>query len=209
MKLIASVLRLDRKSIRALKITDMYSLHRVVYSLYDDVRHENEKGGHIPSGILFAENGGDHLGRTLLLLSNREPASSVDGEHGEVASKVLPANFLSYTNYRFKVIVNPTRRNNASRKLEPIKGREQIKAWFMSRSAQSWGFKVDPASVELGAVNIQSFKDKKLNTVTMAQVMVSGVLQVEVQSKFEKSVAQGIGRGRAYGCGLLQVVPLY
>ena len=37
-----SVLRLDRAAVKALKVTDLYSLHRVVYSLFDDVRTEAE-----------------------------------------------------------------------------------------------------------------------------------------------------------------------
>ncbi len=47
--LYASVLHLDRHSIQALKVTDPYSLHRVVYSLFDDVRSEASKQGHTPA----------------------------------------------------------------------------------------------------------------------------------------------------------------
>lgn len=43
MSLIASVLYLDREAIKALRVTDPYSLHRVVYSLYPDVRSETDK----------------------------------------------------------------------------------------------------------------------------------------------------------------------
>ncbi|NOU14960.1 MAG: hypothetical protein HOO92_13515, partial [Methylococcaceae bacterium] len=39
----ASVLRLSRSDVKALKITDAYSLHRVVYDLFDDVRSEQQK----------------------------------------------------------------------------------------------------------------------------------------------------------------------
>ena len=38
MSLIASVLILSRRDIKALRITDPYSLHRVVYSLFEDIR---------------------------------------------------------------------------------------------------------------------------------------------------------------------------
>ncbi|TVS17243.1 MAG: type I-E CRISPR-associated protein Cas6/Cse3/CasE, partial [Gammaproteobacteria bacterium] len=37
MNVIASILQLDRRAVKALRITDAYSLHRVVYSLYPDV----------------------------------------------------------------------------------------------------------------------------------------------------------------------------
>ena len=40
MSLVASVLHLDRRAVQALRITDPYSLHRVVYGLYPDVRDE-------------------------------------------------------------------------------------------------------------------------------------------------------------------------
>ena len=43
MSLVASVLHLDRRAVQALRITDPYSLHRVVYGLYPDVRDEASK----------------------------------------------------------------------------------------------------------------------------------------------------------------------
>ena len=43
MSLIASVLKLDRAAVKALRITDPYSLHRVVYGLYPDVRDASGK----------------------------------------------------------------------------------------------------------------------------------------------------------------------
>lgn len=46
-----SALRLDAHACRQLKITDGYSLHRVVYSLFDDVRSDEQKQGSVASGI--------------------------------------------------------------------------------------------------------------------------------------------------------------
>lgn len=42
----------------------------------------------------------------------------------------------------------------------------------------------------------------------MGQAHVQGVLQVLDLELFTKSFTHGIGRGRSYGCGLLQIVPL-
>ena len=50
MSLIASVLHLDRRAVKALRITDPYSLHRVVYSLYPDVRSDTDKSRSRASG---------------------------------------------------------------------------------------------------------------------------------------------------------------
>lgn len=208
MTLIASVLHLDRKAIKALKITDPYSLHRVVYSLFEDVRSEQEKQASSTSGILYAEQAGDYKSRKILLLSNRSPKEKVDGKYGEVQSKAISDSFLHHSNYRFKVIVNPTKRDSASRKLVPIRGREAIHDWFAERAKTSWGFEVLPDQLQVDSINVLQFKDKSQRDITMAQASVQGTLQVTDQQQFINSFSQGIGRGRAFGCGLLQLVPL-
>ncbi len=81
MSMIASVLHLDRPAMKALRITDAYSLHRVVYSLYDDIRNPESKATSESSGILYADQGGDYKGRKILMLANRQPMVTVDGRH--------------------------------------------------------------------------------------------------------------------------------
>jgi len=206
--LIASVLQLDRRALKALKITDLYSLHRVVYSLFEDVRSVSEKSSSVPSGILWADQGGDFHGRRILLLSDRPPASRVNQEFGEVACKPINSDFLCHNRYRFKVIINPTRRANASRKLVPVKGRAQISQWFKDRAVNSWGFQVTEQDLQIDKMKVVQFTDKSGRQVTQAQVEVQGSLTVTDDAQFKRSFSAGIGRGRAFGCGLLQIVPL-
>ncbi|MBB3062816.1 type I-E CRISPR-associated protein Cas6/Cse3/CasE [Microbulbifer rhizosphaerae] len=208
MNMVASVLHLDRRSVRALRITDAYSLHRVVYSLYDDVRDAGEKQASIVSGILYADQGGDYRGRKILMLANREPMVAVDGRYGEVHSKPIPENFLEYDLYRFKVIVNPTRRDSASRKLVPVRGREAVAEWFAERATASWGFDVTIRNLQVDKIEVLQFKDKQQRQVTIAQAHVQGMLRITDKARFTASFTQGIGRARAYGCGLLQIVPI-
>lgn len=208
MRMIASVLRLDRPAIQALRITDMYSLHRVVYSLYDDVRADAAKAASETSGILYADHGGDIRGRKILLLADRAPQSNIDGRWGEVESRPVPPTLLGHDLYRFQVIVNPTRRNNASRKLVPVKERADIATWFAERSVESWGFRVDTSHLQVDRVQVQRFKDKHQHPVTLAQAHVQGILGVVNRDRFVAGFRQGIGRGRAFGCGLLQIVPV-
>lgn len=207
MSLIASVLRLDRAAIKALRITDPYSLHRVVYGLYSDVRDAAAKAGHEPSGILHADQGGDFHSRQVLMLADRAPADHAEGGFGEVHSKVIPIDFLDHAHYRFKVIVNPTRRDRASRKLLPVKGRDAVAAWFAERGLASWGFRV-AEHLQVDRIDVLHFKDKAQRAVTLAQAHVQGQLEVTDQESFRHSFASGIGRGRSFGCGLLQIVPI-
>lgn len=208
MKVIASVLHLDRKAIKALRITDPYSLHRVIYGLYEDVRDATQKATSQGSGILFADQGGDFQSRRILMLADRSPAECIDGQYGHVQSKAIPDDFLSHARYRFKVIVNPTRRDNASRKLLPVKGRAAIGDWFAERGPQSWGFTVSREHLQVDNMDVLCFKDKNQHAVTIGQAHVQGQLSITNPAQFQSSFAQGIGRARAFGCGLLQIVPI-
>ncbi|MCE7522767.1 type I-E CRISPR-associated protein Cas6/Cse3/CasE [Alloalcanivorax xenomutans] len=208
MTMIASVLHLDRRAVKALRITDAYSLHRVVYSLYEDIRDTRQKQASTASGILYADQGGDVRGRKILMLANREPMDTVEAQHGEVRSKPIPDDFLEHEQYRFKVIVNPTRRDSASRKLLAARGREEVAQWFTERAHNSWGFEVAPWELQVDKIEVLKFKDKQRREVTIGQAHVQGMLRVIDKERFANSFTQGIGRARAYGCGLLQIVPV-
>ncbi len=220
MNLIASVLHLSRGDIKALSVTDPYSLHRVVYSLFEDIRTEAEKAQSTPSGILYADQGGNFQGRRILILSNRPPAAGVPprgeeaaegtpgGRYGQVESKALPEAFLSHDQYRFQVILNPTRRDNATRKLLPIRGRPEVANWFLKRAEVNWGFAPSAPHLLVSRLEVLQFPGKHARKVTLAQAHLQGMLRVTDRSLFQKSFAQGIGRGRSFGCGLLQLAPL-
>ena len=123
-------------------------------------------------------------------------------------SKPVADSFLEHDRYGFKVIVNPTRRESASRKLVPVKGREAIGSWFCERAPLSWGFRALPEYLEVTRVDVVRFKDKQQRLVTLAQAHVQGQLEVLDRALFRRSFARGIGRARTFGCGLLQIVPL-
>lgn len=200
-----SVLGLDRSAIKALKITDLYSLHRVVYGLFEDVRSQQAKQSNVSSGIQWVDKGGNHQYRQLLILSDRLPKSI---DHGIIETTPIPPSFLSHQHYRFTITVSPTRRNNQSRKLLPVKGREAIAAWFMERAAKNWGFSVDPIHLQVAAINVQQFQDKAQRLITLQQATLNGNLSVIDQDCFHASFSKGLGRGRSFGCGLLQIVPV-
>lgn len=207
-ELYASALHLDRTAVKALKITDMYSLHRVVYSLFPDVRSEHEKQSHIQSGIVYADQGGDFHGRKVLIVSDRQPGTHIDGQYGEVVSKPIADSFLTYQKYRFKVQVNPVRKEKQSGKRVAVTGRNDIAQWFLHRASTNWGFNVDPQTLQIDAIDVLQFNDKEGRQITLGKAHIQGMLTVCDEHQFRNSFKHGIGKGRAFGCGLLQIVPV-
>ena len=142
------------------------------------------------------------------MLADRQPAPRVEDQYGEVQYKSLPRGFLDHAHYRFKVIVNPTRRDSASRKLMAVRGREAVADWFVERAASSWGFTVYREKLQVDRTEVLQFKDKHQRQVTIGRAHIQGLLRVSDPEQFKTSFTQGIGRARAYGCGLLQIVPV-
>ncbi len=202
--MIASILRLGPKDIKILRVTDDYSLHRVVYSLFDDRRTEAEKNASVPSGFLYADKGGDSNGRLILLLSDREPRKP---EYGVLESKPVDEKFLVFDRYRFDVLINPTKRDNKSRKIIALREREEIAQWFINKAPVSWGFAVHSTTLQVKILQVKQFV-KQTHNVTHGGAELTGELEVVDRALFIKSFQQGIGRGRAFGFGLLQIAPL-
>lgn len=63
--MIAGVLELSWRDIRELRVTDPYSVHRVIYSLFPDERTPEQKNAHQPAGFLYADKGGDKVSRRI------------------------------------------------------------------------------------------------------------------------------------------------
>jgi CRISPR system Cascade subunit CasE len=201
----ASVLRLSRADQNTLKIKDAYGLHKVVYGLFADVRSDAEKQGSAPSGIIYADKGGDFNTRQVLMLSNRKPHQTP--QFGIVQTTPIQSRFLAHERYAFEVTVNPGKRDNQTGKIVPIRGREDIARWFLARAPESWGFRVNPDNLQTDKISVQVF-EKSGKTITHGSATLKGELAVIDRERFRQSFTQGIGRGRAFGFGLLQIVPL-
>jgi CRISPR system Cascade subunit CasE len=85
-------------------------------------------------------------------------------------------------------------------------GRENLIEWFCLKS-EAWGFITDRESLQIQSTGVQTF-DKQNGQVTQNTVTFVGKLKVSDRSLFIKSFEQGIGRGKSFGFGLLQIVPL-
>ena len=184
---------------RALRWTDSYSLHRIVYDLFDDVRGDDRQAG---SGILFADKGVRQGVSRVLILSDRLPRPP---RLGELETRPLPESFLQAATYRFEVIINPVWRDNGSGRIKPVRGRDAIAEWFCNHGPR-WGFDVDAASLQVTDMRVDRFS-KGEGMATIARATLAGTLRVRERDAFVRSVCQGVGKARAFGCGLLQIVP--
>lgn len=193
--MIASVLRLSRSDCKELNIRDAYSLHKVVYSLFS--QNNNKRS------FLYCDKGGNFHERVILLLSETPP---VKQNYGEIESKSIPSDFLEKDFYGFEVVMNPVMRDNKSRKLIPIRGIENMLVWF-AQKASGYGFYILPNSLSVKETDVITFEKGK-NKVVLSKAVFTGKLKVTNRETFIKSFKQGLGRGKAFGFGLFQIIPI-
>jgi len=196
-KMIASVYRLNRADCKELGLKDAYGLHKAVYSLFPTIENQTRD-------FLFADKGGNWLERQILILSERKPLVP---EYGMIDSKVIPDNFLNYERYGFEIILNPTKRDKTTGKIIPIRGQEDLLTWIIKK-APTLGFQIDERTLQVQDVGVKSF-DKDGAVCTHGTATFIGQLNVTDRDMFIKSFKHGIGRAKAFGFGLLQIIPLH
>ncbi|SMB83536.1 CRISPR-associated protein, Cse3 family [Pasteurella testudinis DSM 23072] len=204
--LYASVLKLGRQDIKQFSIKDQYGLHKVIYSLFDkDELAEKRRFLFCEKGSAFDLYKKEYV-KQVILLSQQPPKSVIGNYQVNIQTKSIPETFLNHRNYRFEIRMNVAKRINRSKKIIPLKNKEEILLWFLQKNAD-WGFQADPRMLQINAHNVMCFS-KNEKTVTLNAVTFQGVLQVQNHQLFSNSFIYGIGRGRSFGLGLLQLVPL-
>ncbi len=190
--MIASVLSLDRQAIQSLKIKDPYSLHKCIYSLFPGDERK----------FLFYDQGGDLTYRRILLVSREQPLVP---EIGMIESRLIPQVFFEYQRYAFQVLLNPVVQPQGSRGKMPVIGGDALRDWFACRQAR-WGFFSNPEDLEIFNLGIKKIH-KAESDITYNMAEFRGVLEVTDRKHFVDSFINGIGRGKAFGFGLLQIRP--
>lgn len=195
-----SLYELSPYDILQLRAYDSYGIHRIVYDLFEKTRTKEDSES---SGIIHADLGKKRGMRQILILSNRKPFKS---ETGRLNTRLIPPDYLEHDAYRFSIIINPVIRNNKSGKIVAVKGREAIEQWFVAK-AESHGFEIMPGSLQTNSIKVDRFKKGDAN-VTLGKACLEGILSVTDRRPFIRAACKGIGRGKAFGCGLLQIAPV-
>lgn len=145
----------------------------------------------------------------LLILSASTPQRPAELADASVIwqSKTVADSFLNHDAYQFQIRANPTKRDHQTRKRVPLLDREEQLAWLERKAGQS-GFRVLPESVRILPEGRQVFRDRARKKAGLHHaVEFEGVLVVEQRDRFRQAFAKGIGSAKAFGFGLLALVP--
>ncbi len=115
--------------------------------------------------------------------------------------------------WHFRLTANPVHKT----RLEPSAADTKITAHVTSKHQEQWlldraeqaGFRISAATAELGErdFTVVGRRTHRFNrdgtTVTLAAVSFEGHLEVIESDVLRATLIRGLGRGKAYGCGLL------
>ena len=116
--------------------------------------------------------------------------------------------------WRFRVTANPTHSiataHGTRGKRSPHVTADQQQSWFTERAA-SWGFALESSDVTLNERGRDQFTRRTDGTernVPVSFATFDGVLRVVDPAALRHSLTHGMGRAKAYGCGLMTLAPL-
>ena len=209
---------------------DVHQMHRTVMSAFPQV---NEQGGARVDLAILHRLDIDQRGSNIALLvqSGDKPNWSslpagylfnLDGEGRNPATKSISDALMALRKgqvLRFRLRANPTRKidtksgpNGQRRNGKRVDLRtESQQIEWLSRRADLAGFRLVPdypgdnaPAVRVGAS--EKLRGRTTNRlVTLAGVLFDGLLEVTDPDKLRLAIREGIGPGKAFGCGLLSL----
>lgn len=123
--------------------------------------------------------------------------------HREIESKPVDLQTLVEEGrcYRFRLLANPTVARHGKR--YGLASEQEQRSW-LCRQGERHGFEIDAALVTASDVMVSRKGDDRIN---LQRASFEGRLYVREQKAFNVALVQGIGPGKAFGCGLLSVAP--
>ena len=154
-------------------------------------------------------------GFRLLIVSPVEPTRPDWCPPDNWRNRTIPEGYFGRTRYAFQLRANPTKKVTAlnpdgspkknSRRV-PLRTREELLAW-LQRKAEQGGFRVDLEAVRTIPQGLERFS-KAGARGTHTAVEFRGILEITDPTAFHATFTRGIGSAKAFGFGLLVIVPL-
>jgi len=151
----------------------------------------------------------------LLILSPEPPTRPDWCPSDNWQSKTVGDDFFQHSAYRFSLLANPTKKlvvrdANGTKKKNgqriALGKREDLIEWIERKGTQH-GFTLDAESLKTMPRPRQQFS-KKGKGGTHTATVFTGMLQVSDPAAFKQAATHGIGSAKAFGFGMLCLVPL-
>ena len=213
-------------------LADVYAQHRFVMSAFPDLRgaEESDEGAQRSQNVLYrldaVKQAGFAQGEALFFLA--QSALEPDWEKAEalhpnvICSHNMKEDKRAYAageQYRFRLRASPTvchvnRDADGTRQKSKREGlfTEDAQREWLTRMAQNSGFNIDPGAVLItpqgkrGGAQPSPEGTGRGNAVTCFTVDYDGLLVVTEEDSFARALREGVGRGKAWGCGLLSLM---
>lgn len=155
-----------------------------------------------------------HGKRYLLIVSQEKPKLDELERYG-VAGTGMTKDYQPFVDriregemMRFRLVANPTYRTDG--KVYPHITVDQQKRWLLAKAAMA-GFEVPSTSDGSNQFEIVNRQWPVLyhgRRVRLSRVAFEGQLRVTDADRLKKALIHGIGREKAYGMGMLTVIPV-
>jgi CRISPR system Cascade subunit CasE len=193
---------------------DLNNAHHLMWTFFADSRVSAKRD------FLFrASSGGHSPDGDFLVVSRRQPIDSLG--YWSVETKPYDPRFVTGQVLAFKLRANPTIARNGKRhdvvmdrKLVLGNVREETSAEIWEQSGREWlGARAARLGFSLlvccaGGYRVHRIRrTKKRARVTLATLDLFGRIRVEEPEVLSAALFSGVGRGKAWGCGLLLVRP--
>lgn len=163
---------------------DPFELHKTLERVY---------GGQ-PDRIHWRVSGNE----VIVQSRNRGEWHSLPSGYAERIYERAPDSIEEGQVHRFSLVANPTYKKSRGKRIALITSNEQV--LWLSRKAELHGFRVDEC--RLGPQ--RTFKQPE-RRIVLHTVELYGRLTVTDAARFAATLSEGIGRGKAFGCGLLLI----
>ena len=189
-----------------------YEMHRTLTKAFqqDDKNMD-------PHPFLWRVELGDNSAPPVVLVSSChqgdfDALTRTNGEYLVRPSQSIAVDLSKYTagtNLRFRLVANPTKCTSTALgdgkrgKRYAIVGEKAQLEWLNKRAQQN-GFEVQMAMV-INIAQMHDIKEKSSSIIQLTRITFEGYLVVKDPELFGKALKKGIGRGKAFGCGMLTV----
>lgn len=191
-------------------------MHLGAYHSWVEDSFPDEKENKIRSRKLWRI---DVLGKKmyLILVSENKPNLTLLEKYGVEGSAQTKdyVNFLSNIkngdSMRFRVTLNPviseSQGSGKRGKIKPCYDKKSQIKFLLDRSSIN-GFSVDIDSLLLKEKGTSILKKHGFGQINFLKIVFEGILTVEDEDVFRKLLVTGLGKHKAYGFGLMTVIPI-